>query len=56
MNGPSINAWLIPNTRATPAGASRQSLRFVEWRVNLNGWVVLGGDVPIEWCEKNAIM
>ena len=56
MNGPSTNARLIPNTRATSAGATRQSLRFVEWRVNLNGWVVLGGNVPIEWCEKNAIM
>ena len=56
MNGPSTIARLIPNTSAPSAGATRQSLRFVEWRVNLNGWVVLGGDVPIEWCEKNAIM
>ena len=56
MNGPSTNARLIPNTRATSAGATRQSFRFVEWRADLSGWVVLGGDVPIEWCEKNAIV
>ena len=56
MNGPSTNARLIPNTRATSAGATRQSFRFVEWRADLSGWVVLGGDIPIEWCEKNAIV
>ena len=56
LNEPSTNAWLIPNTRVTSAWATRQSLKFVEWRFDLNGWVVLGGDVPIEWCEKNAIV
>ena len=28
---------------------------FAEWRGDLNGWVVHGGDVPVEWSEKNII-
>nr|POF00013.1 hypothetical protein CFP56_55808 [Quercus suber] len=36
--------------------ATRQNLGFVEWRVDLNSWVVHGGDVPLEWSEKNVIV
>nr|POE96574.1 hypothetical protein CFP56_44576 [Quercus suber] len=51
----SLNAQLIPNTKAASAWAARQNLGFVEWRADLNGWVVHGGDVPVEWSEKNII-
>ena len=50
-----FNTWLIPNTRAASAWATRHNLGFAEWRVDLNGWVVHGGNVPIEWSEKNVI-
>ena len=33
----SANTWLIPNTRAALAWATRQNLGFAEWRVDLNG-------------------
>ena len=52
----SANAQLIPNTRSTSAWATRQNLGFAEWRADLNGWVVHGGDVPMEWSEKNTIV
>ena len=51
----SSNTRLIPNTRAASAWATRQNLGFAEWRADLNGWVVHGGDVPMEWSEKNII-
>ena len=51
----SSNAQLIPNTRTISAWAARQNLGFAEWRADLNGWVVHGGDVPMEWSEKNII-
>ena len=56
LNKPSTNARLIPNTKATSTWATKQSLGFVKWRVDLNGWVVDGGNVPIEWSEKNVIV
>jgi len=56
LNEPSTNARLIPNTKAASTWATRQSLGFAEWRVDLNGWVVDGGNVPIEWSEKNIIV
>ena len=31
-------------------------MEFAEWRVDLNGWVIHGGNVPIEWSEKNTIV
>ena len=51
----SSNTRLIPNTRAASTWATRQNLGFAEWWADLNGWVVHGGDVPIEWSEKNVI-
>ena len=51
----SANTRLIPNTRTTSAWATRQNLGFAECQADLNGWVVYGGDVPIEWSEKNVI-
>ena len=56
LSEPSTNARLISNTRAASVWATRQKLGFAEWRVDLNGWVVHGGDVPIEWSEKNTIV
>ncbi|XP_075665554.1 uncharacterized protein LOC142635246 [Castanea sativa] len=34
----------------------RKSLGFTEWCADLNGWVVHGGNVPIEWSGKNTIV
>nr|POF23166.1 hypothetical protein CFP56_70946 [Quercus suber] len=51
----SSNAQLIPSTKAALAWAARQNLGFAEWRADLNGWVVHGGDVPMEWSEKSII-
>nr|POE96571.1 hypothetical protein CFP56_44573 [Quercus suber] len=51
----SLNAQLIPNTKAASAWAARQNLSFAEWRADLNGWVVHGGDILVEWSEKNII-
>ena len=48
LNEPSTNAQLIPNTGVTLAWATRQNLGFVEWHVDLNGWMVHGSDVLIE--------
>ena len=56
LSDPSTNAQLIPNTWAVSAWAIRQNLGYAEWRANLNGWVVHGGNVPIEWPEKNTIV
>ena len=56
LSEPSTNAQLISNTRAASIWATRQKLGFAEWRADLNGWVVHGGDVPIEWSEKNTIV
>ena len=56
LRKPSTNARLIPNARPASTWATRQNLRFVEWRADLNGWVVHGGDVPLEWGEKNVIV
>ena len=52
----SSNAQLILNTKAASTWAIRQNLGFVEWRADLNGWVVNGGDVPVEWSEKKVIV
>nr|POF13378.1 hypothetical protein CFP56_38407 [Quercus suber] len=51
----SSNTQLIPNTKATSTWATRQNLGFAEWQADLNGWVVHGGDVPMECSEKNVI-
>jgi len=56
LRGLSSNAQLIPNTKATLAWAVRQNLGFTKWRADLNGWVVHGGDVPVEWSEKNIVV
>ena len=56
LRGLSSNAQLIPNTKAASAWAVRQNLGFAEWKADLNGWVVNGGDVPVEWSEKNVIV
>ena len=29
---------------------------FAEWKADLNGWVVNGGDVLVDWSEKNVIV
>nr|POF07896.1 hypothetical protein CFP56_27476 [Quercus suber] len=44
LSEPSTNAW-----------ATRQYLGFSEWRADLNGWVVHGGDVPIEWNKPKKV-
>ena len=51
----SSNAQVIPNTKAASTWAARQNLGFAEWKADLNGWVVHGGDIPMEWSEKNII-
>ena len=51
----SSNTRLILNTRTASAWATRQNLGFAKWWADLNGWVVHGGDIPIEWSEKNVI-
>lgn len=56
LNEPSSNAQLLPNTRVASAWATRHNLGFAEWRVDLNGQVVHGGDVLIKWSEKNTIV
>nr|POF22431.1 hypothetical protein CFP56_74740 [Quercus suber] len=33
-----------------------KNLGFAKWHTDLNGWVVYGGNVPIEWSEKNTIV
>ena len=50
----SSNTRLITNIKAASAWATRQNLGFSEWWADLNGWVVHGDDVPIEWSEKNV--
>ena len=47
------NRCLDVNTWAVCSWVARQRISFVEWHADLNGWVVYGEDVPIEWSKQN---
>ena len=45
------NRCLFSNTRAVCSWAARQKMSFTEWHANLDGWVVNGEDVLVEWSK-----
>ena len=50
-----FNRCLVLNTRAVCSWATRQKISFVEWHASLDGWVVYGNNVPVEWSRQNRI-
>ena len=50
------NRFLVPNTWAICSWAARQKISFVEWHANLDGWVIYGEDVLVEWSVQNRIV
>ena len=50
------NRCLVPNTRAICSWAARQKISFVKWHANLDGWVVYGEDVLLEWSRQDRIV
>ena len=44
-----LNWCLVLNTRAVCSWGTRQKISFVEWHASLDGWVVYGNNVLVEW-------
>ena len=50
------NRCLVPNARAVGSWVARQIICFAEWHTGLDGWVVYGEDIPIEWSKQNRVV
>ena len=50
------NQCLVPNTRAICSWAARSKISFAEWHAYLDGWVIYGENILVEWSRQNRIV